>query len=198
MRLFSVFAKSELLCSRSSRSSRSSSRSSYVFLLSFFCSFFLGNFFLGRLCFFLYFSSRSSYVSTSSRSSRLSSISSENYGGERNSYEGGYDCGQNFFHLYYLQRDMFVLLSAGGVPKKILFISACFLRAYTKSHLLTFMSRVPHTQHGIPYMRYDDQRYATGTAAHGSGLPIILAVPLYKTGDTAFDARVRPESDRIF
>src|SRR6185369_6985562 len=97
MRLFSAFAKSELLCSRSSFS-----RLSFFFLLCFFC-FFCFFCFLSRLCFFLCFSSSSGSFSRSS--SRLGSISSENYGGERNSYEGGNDCGQNFFHLYYLQRE---------------------------------------------------------------------------------------------
>jgi hypothetical protein len=95
----------ELLLSRSGRSSRSGSRSSFFFLgVSFFGSFFL---LLGRFGFFLCISSRSSSGSRSGSrsSSRLGGISSENNCREGNGYEGGYDCGQNFFHLYYLQRE---------------------------------------------------------------------------------------------
>jgi hypothetical protein len=122
MRLFRAFAKSELLCSRSG------SRSSCVFFLfNFFSCFFCFFCFLSRLCFFLCISSRSSNVSTSSRSSSFSSISSENNSREGNSYEGGYDCGQNFFHVYYLQKNVFDLFFADVVPKTILFITACYL-----------------------------------------------------------------------
>src|SRR6185369_134282 len=94
MRLFVTQVKKKLLCSRSSRSS---SRSFFFFHFFFgFLSFF--GFFSRFFLFFFHVSSRSSRLS-----SRLGSVSSENNGRERQCYEGGNDCGQNFFHLYYLQ-----------------------------------------------------------------------------------------------
>lgn len=93
MRLFTKQVKKRLLCSRSSRSS--------------FFNFFFFHFFFGFFGFFGFFSRFFHVSSRSSRlSSRLGSFSSENNGREGQCYEGGNDCGQNFFHLYYLQNKL--------------------------------------------------------------------------------------------
>lgn len=143
MRLFSAFAKNELLCSRSSRSS---SRCSCVFFLFYFFSFLCFFCFFSRLCFFFLYC-RSSSVSRSS--SRLGSISSENDGGEGNSYEGGYDCGQNFFHLYYLQRNVFDLLLQTAC-QKLLFRNHLFFISLQVSVLCRFCNEYPI--HNIKYL----------------------------------------------
>jgi hypothetical protein len=128
-RLLLVFFRLFLLhFSSRSGSSRSSSRLSGISSRSLY---FLGSFFLflGRLLlvffrlFLLHFSSRSSSRSGSSRSSsrlssRLGGISSEHNCGEGNSYEGGNDGGENFFHLYYLLRELFDYVTADSVPNR--------------------------------------------------------------------------------
>lgn len=129
MRLFSAFAKSELLCSRSSRSSRSSGCFFFHALLdNFLTAFFL-------LYGFLYFFLLGFHFTGRGDSGRLSlnvrlHVSCEYYCGEGNGNEGGYDCGQNFFHLYYLQRNVFDLVIADGVPKAITSITICFLTIF--------------------------------------------------------------------
>ena len=82
--------KGKLLCSRSSRGSRSSFFFLHFFFGSGFLGFFLLSSFLNRsFLFFLHFSSRSG--------SRCS-VSSENYTSESNSNESSNYGGQNFFH----------------------------------------------------------------------------------------------------
>jgi len=96
MRLFSTSAKCELLCSRSSRSRRGGGFFFHALLDNFLAAFFL-------LYGFLYFFLLGLHFTGRGDGGRLSldirlHVSSENYSGEGNSYEGGYDCGQNFFH----------------------------------------------------------------------------------------------------
>jgi len=146
MRLFCTYAKSELL-------SRSSSRSSFFFLHFNFLGFFCFFSFFSRLCFRLCFSSRSSGSGRSSRSSSFLSRSSECNSGERNSYEGGNDCGHNFFHLYYLQRDMFdrVLCRQCANPARHRNALQSFVSC--KPVYGTMLNVTPHSQHAIPQMR---------------------------------------------
>jgi len=108
MRLFSYSVKEELL------GGRSSSRSFFFF--HFFFGFFGFFGFLGRfLLFFFHVSGRSS----SRLSGGLGGVSGENNCGEGNGYENGNDAGQNFFHLYYLQKDLFnVFINAVSVPNQ--------------------------------------------------------------------------------
>ena len=101
---FEVFAKYELLCCRCFYC--------WCWCCNFFFHFFFHCFFH---CFFvfdnflyffiLYFNFTGRACSSSFRFYISFYFSSENYSGERKGYEGGYECGQNFFHLYYLQRE---------------------------------------------------------------------------------------------
>lgn len=154
MRLFTSFVKNELLCSRSSRSSGVSSRSSGVFLNSFL--YFLGflHYFFCRLC-----SCISSRSGNFSRSSCRSSRRSESYCGERNCYEGGYECGHDFFHLYYLQRNVIVQVIAGGVPIAQYLYKILILMALRSIRVLWTDPTRPHTQQQLPQMRHFSRRH---------------------------------------
>jgi len=135
MRLL-LFNREEELLSGLCISSRSGgiSFSSSVFLSSFFLL--LG--FLSRFCISC---CRSSGFSCCSRlgvsfCSRFCSISSKNNGGEGNGYEGGYDCGQNFFHLYYLQRECVWFYLCSLRAKKSIFCNCPVLKAVARISLL--------------------------------------------------------------